>query len=195
MKKQSGYRSIGFNEFLIRDEVNDSIKKSIKESEEQEIRDLQKLKIEKEIELIDNPVGLDHKSDELKPLIEELSNLHDAITSQTLGDELIIKQSNLLIIENKNIFTYHNNKVVTTESFDITSNEFAILMHFVNNRGIEFTSKSLVPYLVKKPRLKSNPEEARRVKDVVKAIRNKLGKKVIITDNQTYKMVCEVHII
>lgn len=77
-------------------------------------------------------------------------------------------------------------------TFTPNTNECAILMYFIDHQHQKFQSHQLVEHLINEPRGQSNPEPRRRVKDAVKAIRDKLGKEVIITDKQSYYVDCEV---
>lgn len=83
--------------------------------------------------------------------------------------------------------------VIKEAQFTQGTNEHAILMFFVDHQHQKFSSSQLVIYLAKKePRRHSDPEQERRVKDAVKAIRKKLGKEVIVTDGKGFRMDCEL---
>lgn len=67
MTKKTGYRAIGFTENLIREEIEEEARKSAKEIDEQDIRDLQRLEIQKKIELLDKVNQIPEGQDILLP--------------------------------------------------------------------------------------------------------------------------------
>lgn len=78
------------------------------------------------------------------------------------------------------------------DEFKEGTNEYNILLHLANNTGMPFLTGQLVQYLKEVRQGADSPDPKRRVTDSITAIRKKLGKTVIKTTPNGYKVDCEV---
>lgn len=99
----------------------------------------------------------------------------------------------LTIYQSNNEFIFQSSSGTQKKAtFNPGTNEYSILKYFIDHLHQNFQSHDLLEFLVKGPRNQTNPEPKRRVKDAIKAIRDKLGKEIITTKKQFYSMDCEV---
>ncbi len=124
---------------------------------------------------------------------KELKTYKTALQTEIGKREMRKARPSLIVNQSSNEFSFQSKSGIPKKAtFTNDTNEYAILMYFINHQHQKFQSHHLVDQLPKKPRGQSNPDPKRRVKDAVKAIRDKLGKEVIATDKQSYCMDCEV---
>lgn len=124
---------------------------------------------------------------------EELKSYKTTLWAEISKRDIQKAKPRLTINQANNEISFQSKTgTIKRTTFTPDTNEYAILMYFIDHQHQKFQSHQLVNNLMKEPRGQSNPEPKRRVKDAVKAIRDKLGKEVIITDKQSYYMDCEV---
>lgn len=147
-----------------------------------EINGIKKEEIEK-AEVLDVLVeNVNHKN-ENKELKSELAyyRKHFPLTWS------FVEIPKLIVDKKEHKFTFTSQGQVRTAVFEAETNEYLLLMHFVQNPLISFTREELSKKEILNPsRNFSNPQSKRREADTITAIKKKLGENIILKVNGHY---------